>query len=66
MPVCIDSIGFACKNILEPKKITRDFVKEIVVFKDHIEVTFNVAFSFAISLKITAVDVSSSIVAVIS
>ncbi len=51
MSVCIDSIGFAYKNILESKKITRDFVKEIVVFKDHIEVTFNVAFSLLFYLN---------------
>jgi 5S rRNA maturation endonuclease (ribonuclease M5) len=33
------------RNIPECKKFIRDFVKEVVVFKDHIEVTFNVAFS---------------------
>lgn len=33
------------RNIPEFKKFIRDFVKEVVVYKDHIEVTFNVAFS---------------------
>ena len=33
------------RNIPECKKFIRDFVKEVVVYKDHIEVTFNVAFS---------------------
>ncbi|NFO67018.1 recombinase family protein [Clostridium botulinum] len=33
------------RNMPECKKFIRDFVKEVVVYKDHIEVTFNVAFS---------------------
>lgn len=33
------------RNIPECKKFIRDFVKEVIVYKDHIEVTFNVAFS---------------------
>lgn len=33
------------RNIPECKKFIRDFVKEVVVYKSHIEVTFNVAFS---------------------
>lgn len=32
------------RNIPECKKFIRDFVKEVLVFKDHIGVTFNVAF----------------------
>ena len=32
------------RNIPECKKFIRDFVKEVIVYKDHIEVTFNVAF----------------------
>ena len=35
------------RNIPECKKFIRDFVKEVVVYKDHIEVTFNVAFSMS-------------------
>lgn len=33
------------RNIPECKKFIRDFVKEVVVYKSHIKVTFNVAFS---------------------
>lgn len=33
------------RNIPECKKIIQDFVKEVVVYKEHIEVIFNVSFS---------------------
>ncbi|POO87552.1 hypothetical protein C1H59_05265 [Clostridium sp. 3-3] len=48
------------RNIQECKKFIRDFVKEVLVFKDHIEVTFNVAFSLLKNRK-GAVEVTSSI-----
>ena len=48
------------RNIPECKKFIRDFVKEVVVYKDHIEVTFNVAFSLLKNKK-EAVEVTSSI-----
>ena len=48
------------RNIPECKKFIRDFVKEVVVFKDHIEVTFNVAFSLRKNRK-EGVEVTSSI-----
>ncbi len=33
------------RNISECKKIIQDFVKEVVIYKEHIEVIFNVSFS---------------------
>lgn len=48
------------RNIPECKKFIRDFVKEVVVYKDHIEVTFNVAFSL-LKNRMGAVEVMSSI-----
>lgn len=48
------------RNIPECKKFIRNFEKEVVVFKDHIEVTFNVAFSLLKNRK-GAVEVTSSI-----
>ena len=48
------------RNIPECKKFIRDFVKEVIVYKDHIEVTFNVAFSLLKNKK-EAVEVTSSI-----
>lgn len=48
------------RNIPECKKFIRNFVKEVIVFKDHIEVTFNVAFSLLKNRK-GAVEVISSI-----
>lgn len=48
------------RNIPECKKFIRDFVKEVVVFKDHIEVTFNVAFSLRKNRK-EGVEITSSI-----
>ncbi|WP_294406142.1 recombinase family protein [uncultured Clostridium sp.] len=48
------------RNIPECKKFIRDFVKEVVVYKDHIEVTFNVAFSLLKNRK-GEVEVTSSI-----
>ena len=48
------------RNIPECKKFIRDFVKEVVVYKDHIEVTFNVAFSLFKDRK-GEVEVTSSI-----
>ena len=33
------------RNIPECKKFIQDFVKEVVVYKEHIEVIFNVSFS---------------------
>lgn len=33
------------RNILECKKFIQDFVDEVIVFKDHVEVIFNVVFS---------------------
>ena len=48
------------RNIPECKKFIRDFVKEVVVYKDHIEVTFNVAFSLLKNRK-GGVEVTSSI-----
>ena len=32
------------RNIPECKKFIQDFVKEVVVYKEHIEVIFNVSF----------------------
>ena len=34
------------RNIPECKKFIQDFVKEVKVYKDHVEVTFNVVFNF--------------------
>ena len=48
------------RNIPECKKFIRDFVKEVVVYKDHIEVTFNVAFSMSKNRN-GEVEVTSSI-----
>ena len=48
------------RNIPECKKFIRDFVKEVIVFKDHIEVTFNVAFSLLKNRK-GEIEVTSSI-----
>lgn len=33
------------RNIAEYKKIIQGFVKEVIVYKEHIEVTFNVSFN---------------------
>ena len=47
------------RNIPECKKFIQDFVKEVVVYKEHIEVIFNVSFSlFGYS---RGVEVKSSI-----
>ena len=48
------------RNIPECKKFIRDFIKEVVVYKDHIEVTFNVAFSMSKNRN-GEVEVTSSI-----
>lgn len=32
------------RNVPECKKFIRDFVKEVIVYKEHIEVIFNVSF----------------------
>ncbi|MEO2679718.1 recombinase family protein, partial [Clostridium butyricum] len=48
------------RNIPECKKFIRDFVKEVVVYKDHIEVIFNVAFSLFKNRK-GEVEITSSI-----
>ena len=37
------------RNLPECKKFISDYVKEVVVYKDHIEVIFNVVFSFVYS-----------------
>ena len=34
------------RNLPECKKFISDYVKEVVVYTDHIEVIFNVVFSF--------------------
>ena len=34
------------RNLPECKKFISDYVKEVIVYKDHIEVIFNVVFSF--------------------
>ena len=34
------------RNLPECKKFISDYVKEVVVYKDHVEVIFNVVFSF--------------------
>lgn len=34
------------KNLPECKKFISDYVKEVVVYRDHIEVIFNIVFSF--------------------
>lgn len=44
------------KNILECKNFIQDFVKEVVVYKAHVEVVFNVGFNF---IKNTYVDIKS-------
>ena len=47
------------RNIPECKKFIQSFVKEVVIYKEHIEVTFNVSFSL---LKINqGVEVVSKI-----
>lgn len=48
------------RNIPECKNFIRDFVKEVVVYRDHIEVTFNVAFSLLKNIR-GEVEVTSSI-----
>lgn len=35
------------RNIPECKKFISDYVKEVIVYKDHVEVTFNMVFSFS-------------------
>ena len=35
------------RNIPECKKFIQDFVDKVIVFKDHVEVIFNVVFSVA-------------------
>ena len=34
------------RNLPECKKFIGDYVKEVLVYKDHLEVIFNVVFSF--------------------
>ena len=34
------------RNLPECKKFISDYVKEVVVYRDHVEVIFNVVFSF--------------------
>ena len=34
------------RNLLECKKFISDYVKEVVAYRDHVEVIFNVVFSF--------------------
>ncbi|HBH3667796.1 TPA: hypothetical protein ACG3I4_001937 [Clostridioides difficile] len=34
------------RNLPACKKFISDYVKEVVVYRDHVEVTFNVVFSF--------------------
>lgn len=48
------------RNILECKKLIRDFVKEVVVYKDRIEVTFNMVFSLLKNRK-GDIEVASNI-----
>lgn len=48
------------RNIPEYKKFIRDFVKEVVVYKDHIEEAFNVAF-YLLKNRKGEVEVMSSI-----
>ncbi|MEG1142152.1 MAG: hypothetical protein RSE41_06885 [Clostridia bacterium] len=40
------------RNLPEFKKFISDYVKEVVVYRDHVEVIFNVVFSF-VDNKIT-------------
>ncbi|MDU4589406.1 MAG: recombinase zinc beta ribbon domain-containing protein [Clostridium butyricum] len=57
----LDFSGYVIsRNIPECKKFIRDFVKEVVVYKDRIEVTFNVAFSL-LKNRTGAVEIMSSI-----
>ena len=37
---------FLTRNLPECKKFISDYVKEVIVYRDHIEVIFNVVFSF--------------------
>lgn len=41
------------RDIPESKKFIRDYVKKVEVFNDHVEVTFNMAFSLRKYLDIT-------------
>lgn len=41
------------RNILEYKKFIRYFIKRVDVYQDHVEVTFNVAFSMRRILNIS-------------
>ncbi|GAA0092098.1 hypothetical protein UT300009_21270 [Paraclostridium bifermentans] len=34
------------RNIPECKKFIGDYIKEVIIYKDHVEVVFNVVFSF--------------------
>ncbi|WP_286316697.1 hypothetical protein [Romboutsia ilealis] len=34
------------RNLPECKKFISDYVKEVIVYRDHVEVIFNVVFSF--------------------
>ena len=34
------------RNLPECKKFIGDYIKEVIVYKDHVEVIFNVVFSF--------------------
>ncbi len=40
------------RNIPECKKFIQDFVKEVVVYKEHIEIIFNVSFSLLKTMKV--------------
>lgn len=44
------------RNIPECKKFIQDFVKEVVVYKEHIEVIFNVSFLFKNSGEIEVIS----------
>lgn len=35
------------RNLLECKKFISDYIKEIIIYRDYVEVIFSVAFSFA-------------------
>ena len=48
------------KNIPECKNFIQDFVKEVIVYKTHVEVVFNVGFSMSRNDKLISINIKTS------
>ena len=48
------------RNLPECKKFISDYVKEVIVYRDHVEVVFNVVFSFVDDKLVHHLDVTTS------